>query len=212
MDCYRSISRRRNALACAALACGLLACGKSEPPANSEPAPAAAPLAQEPAAPPPATPAPAPAPEPAPSRPRYPRPGWSKVTADDQGPLCVYSGFVDQELTKFSTDAKTQKLKANTSVVFGSFGPWCVHEACDDLPSLQCSTTREGNTLLVHTHYWGYRKDGASCGTEVCRPVTAGCETQPLEAGEYTVKHGENTFKLKIPSTLRKPCFELKKK
>lgn len=197
-------SRTRRALAGAlVLACALWACGKRDSAKSAEAAPQPAPLTQ-------AQPEPAPAPkEPViPERmAKYPKPGWSKHVVDDQGPLCVFSGFADQELTKFPAEAKKQTLKANASVVMGSFAGWCVSEKCDDLPSLQCSVRREGDTLVVHTHYWGYRKDGSSCTNEICRPVSAGCETPPLEAGKYTIQHGDKSYPLKIPSVLRDPCF-----
>jgi hypothetical protein len=203
MNPRRPISRTSNLLVAVVLACGLWACGKGDSGKRSEAAPQAAPLT---------TPEPAKAPPPAdpaipPPMGKYPKPGWSKHVVDDQGPLCVFAGFADQELTKFAADAKKQTLRANASVVIGSFAGWCVSEKCDDLPSLQCSVKREGDTLLVHTHYWGYRKDGSACPNEICRPVSAGCETPPLEPGKYTIQHGEKSYPLKIPSVLRDPCF-----
>jgi hypothetical protein len=174
-------------------------------------APAPAPLAvTEP--PPPPAPAPEPvadaAAEPAtPAVDRLARPGWSKITLDEQVPICVFPGFVAHDQAKFLKDVKKQTLRADNPIVIGAFGPWCINEACDDLPSLQCFADRSGDTITVRTHFWGYRKDGSRCKGDVCRQVTAGCETPKLEAGTYKIQHGQRSYELKIPGTLRKPCF-----
>jgi len=97
-------------------------------------------------------------------------------------------------------------LRAGASVIFGAFPSWCVNEACDDRPSMQCWIEMQGKTIVVNTRFFGDHKDGSTC-TETCRPVTAGCETPPLEAGTYTIQQGEQSWQLKIPGVLRKPCF-----
>jgi hypothetical protein len=136
-----------------------------------------------------------------------PKPGWSKVVVDDLVPFCVFESYGAQFDAKFLKDAKKQTLKADAPVVIGPYGPWCVHESCDDLPSLQCSAKLEANnTIVVKSHYWALHKNGAAC-KETCRPVSAGCETPPLPAGKYTIQHGNESYKLKIPSVLRSPCF-----
>jgi hypothetical protein len=197
------------ALASASLAgCGEgCACSGSEPVAQPG-APTPAPLTQPATEPPPQQPEPPaePTAEAVPAVDRLTKPGWSKVTVDEQVPICVFSNFVAHEEPKFLKDVKKQRLEADSTLVIGAFGPWCVNEGCDDLPSLQCSIERSGDILRVRTHYWGYRKDGSRCGGP-CRQVTAGCETPKLEAGTYTIEHGTQTYKLKIPSTLKSPCF-----
>jgi len=181
-----------------------------QPPPPPEPAAPAPPPSQ--AATPPAT-----DPEPAtklakPGEPQPPmiastRIGFSKVVLEDKVPICVFASMADQEPVHFLADAnKKQTLAADSSIAIGAYSPWCVNEACDDIPSLQCRVERDGNTLTVHSRYWGEHKEGSSC-TENCRPVIAACPTPKLEAGKYTVKHGEKTFKLKIPSVLTDPCF-----
>jgi hypothetical protein len=157
------------------------------------------PLAQQ------APPAPPPDPQPA-ARPATPRPGWSKVSLHDAVPICVFPGYAERELAPFVEQVQPHKLPAKSSVVFGAFAPWCVNEACDDLPSLQCAAELDGKTITVTTHYWGEHKDGASC-TETCRRITAGCQTPELPAGSYSVRYAGSAFELRIPSTPRAPCF-----
>jgi hypothetical protein len=137
----------------------------------------------------------------------YPKEGWSKLKLQDTLPLCVFENAIEREQAKFVDQAKKQELKANHSVVFGAFGPYCINPDCDDLPTLQCLVDREGSTLKVQARYIGYHKDGSTC-TDGCREVVAGCETPSLEPGKYTIQYGDNTYALTIPSTLRSPCFK----
>jgi hypothetical protein len=196
-------SSRSKLCALALVACAVWGCEDDERETAQAAATQEALTNNEPVAPPPA-------PKPAsPDAPGYPKPGWSKVTVDDKVPICAVTSYDEQYKYKFAHEVKKQKFTPPAEVVFAAFGPWCVNEKCDDLPSLQCSVKREGDSLLVHTHYWGYHKDGTSC-TETCRTVTAGCKTPALEAGVYTVVHGDQSYKLKIPSVLRAPCFGAK--
>jgi hypothetical protein len=178
------------------------------PPAEKQALKPAEPPAAAPPAPPPAA-----APKPEPDAPSehpagYPREGWSKVSEKDNLPLCVFSDLTTRAQAKTLKDVKPVKLRADSSITFGAFGPSpCIHESCDQLPTLQCYVDQEGTDLIVHTQYSGYHKDGSTC-TENCREVTAGCDTPVLKAGTYTVKHGAKSYKLKLPSTPKSPCFD----
>jgi hypothetical protein len=196
------LGQRMRARAIALVGCWILGCGNCADraaPSAAEQAPA---LKQdEPVAPLPATP------DAGPVKGEFPQPGWSKVDADNQLPLCVFPGYEEHYGAQFLEQVEKQKLPANHSVVIGVYAGWCVNEACDGLPSLQCSIKREGNVLTLRSHYWGYRKNGSTCEGVPCRPVSAACETPSLEPGVYTVQHGERSFELRIPSVLRSPCY-----
>jgi hypothetical protein len=183
-----------------------LSCTRKIPEPEPVPAPPAALSTSAPA-----EPAAAPAPEPkrGPSEDfiGYPKEGWSKLKLQDTLPLCVFENALERDNAKFVTQAKTQKLKANQPVTFGAYGPYCINPQCDDLPTLQCVVDREGNTLKVTARYIGYHKDGSTCSDE-CREVMAGCDTPSLEPGKYTVQYGDQTYALKIPSTLKDPCYK----
>ena len=201
-----------SALASAIVPAGLAGCGSDGCGGSSsqpEPvAPAPAPLTQPAPAPVvPAAPAEPTSAEPAAESGDLIKPGWSKIAVDQEVPICVFPSYAAHFEAKFLKDVKKQSLRADNTLVVGAFGPWCVNEGCDDVPSLQCFAERSGNTINVRTHYWGLRKDASSCEGKVCRPVSAGCETPKLEAGTYTIVHGDKSYKLKIPSTLRSPCF-----
>jgi hypothetical protein len=186
------------------LSCWLLGCsdcnrsdGPSAAPIESAEQPAA--LAQD--APEPASPRP-----PEPDKP-WPKPGWTAISVDNDVPICVFADFAERHRAQSLEQVEPQKLRAGASVVMGAFGPWCVNEACDLRPSLQCAVARGGNTLTLRSRYWGDRKDGATCEGVPCRPITAGCETPALESGVYTVVHGERSFDFRVPGVLSSPCF-----
>lgn len=138
-----------------------------------------------------------------------PREGWTFVETKDDVPLCVFAGHFERSKAEHPQNAKKQKLAAGTEIVFGVFGPGCMNEACDARPTLQCWVDREGDsTLVVHAKFFAEHKTDGKC-TENCQPVLAGCPVGPLKAGKYTVKYGERSFPLKIPSVVAKPCFKL---
>ena len=155
----------------------------------------------------PSQPAATPAPPEAPARPKYPRPGFSLVKVQDKSPFCLFASEAERQLAPISaTQAKKQNLRAGANIVVGAYPPWCVHETCDDRPSLQCWVDLKDNTLVLNTRYSGDHKDGTTC-KDTCREIHAGCETPPLPAGKYTIQQGEQTWPLSIPSVLKNPCF-----
>jgi hypothetical protein len=134
---------------------------------------------------------------------------WEQLRLeDDQLPLCVFSDHLARGEALFLQDVHKQTLHAGSSVVFGAFPPGCQNERCDSAPTLQCWVVvgAEPNTIVVHSRLSFGHKRGAVC-TKDCRPVVAGCETDVLKAGKYTVKYGERTFGFSVPSALRDPCF-----
>jgi hypothetical protein len=155
-------------------------------------------------------PAAPPAPEPPPVNkpsepPGYPKAGWSKEVVTDGSPLCAFTNALDWDKAGFAEQAGPVTLKANEPILLGAYAPHCVNLLCDDLPSLQCWLEQDGKTITVHSRYWAQRKDGATC-TDNCLKVKANCKTEALAPGTYVIKHGERSTKLKIPSTLKKPC------
>lgn len=133
---------------------------------------------------------------------------WPRVALDDAAPLCVFSSFKERGAAPFRKQAvKKQTLRAGESVVLGAYAPSeCVNEQCDDVPTLQCWIEQQGDTLIVHSRYRARHKPDSHC-SDNCREVTAGCATQPLAAGRYTLKHGDKSVPLKIPSVVRTPCL-----
>ncbi|HEY2736185.1 MAG TPA: hypothetical protein VGI70_19440 [Polyangiales bacterium] len=138
--------------------------------------------------------------------PGFPRPGWSKRVVEDGGPICAVETYAEVDRASSVDKARPQKFQAGMPIAFETYGPGCINEACVQLPTVQCVVEADGHTLVVHSRYNGYHKDGAICERD-CRPVYAGCETPILQAGKYTVHYGPTTFQLKIPGKLQDPCF-----
>lgn len=143
---------------------------------------------------------------------RAPREGWSPLTLNDEVPLCFFSSYEERGKAPEVTQVKKQSLKANAVVVLGAFGPWCMNEACDEGPSLQCWIDREGDdTFVVHTRLHTEHKQDSRC-TKECPIIAADCETPELAPGTYTFKYGSESRTVKIPSVQRTPCFAARPK
>lgn len=136
------------------------------------------------------------------------RRAWPRVALDDAAPLCVFADYDARAKAPFRKQAgKKLALRAGKTLVFGAYAPSaCINEQCDDAPTLQCWVEQEGTTLTVRSRYRARHKTDSQC-SENCREVTAGCPTEPLAAGTYTVKHGEKSITLKVPSVLRSSCL-----
>lgn len=136
-------------------------------------------------------------------------PDWDAVRLVDEIPLCVFSDHEARGNALFSKDVHRQKLNAGAKVVFGTFAPDCMAEACDAIPTETCWVDSEGpDTVVVHSLLSFRHKHGATC-TADCRPIIAGCETpSALAPGKYTVKYGSHTFSLRVPSVVNTPCFD----
>lgn len=140
---------------------------------------------------------------------RGPEPGWSPLSLHDTLPICVFPSMIEREKAPYIKDVKPQKLAANSKITFGVFGPGCLSDACDDRPMLQCWTEQEpgSNIIDVKTRFFSFHKDGAEC-TENCMDLDTACDSQfELKPGKYTVRHGDKTYKLQVPSVVKDPCF-----
>ena len=188
------------------------ALGCNEPKAARQAAPATpAPAAEAPAVPAASPPSAANdgSPPAAEEKPYYQGPGWSELKIQDSLPLCVFGSGDERDKAPFIEQVSKQTLTANAPVVFGVFPPWCLNSACDAMPALQCWVERDGDTLTVHTRFFSFHNAGAKCESD-CLDVDTACETPELPPGIYTIRHGEKTYKLKIPSSPRSPCFKAK--
>ena len=134
---------------------------------------------------------------------------WDKVKLEDEVPLCVFSDHTERGNTLFLQDVREQTLSADSRVVFGTFGIGVPERGMRLRPATQqCWVdSEEPSTLVVHSRLSFEHKRGTVC-TKDCHPVVAGCETDVLKAGTYTVKYGDLTFSLRVPSVLRDPCLK----
>jgi hypothetical protein len=134
---------------------------------------------------------------------------WDKVKLEDAVPLCVFADHGERAKAPALQDVRKQTLRANSTLVFGTFSPMCLNELCDEIPTQQCWVdTEQPHILVVHSRLSFKHKRGTTC-TKDCQSIIAGCETDALKAGKYTVKYGARTFSLLVPSIVRAPCFKL---
>jgi hypothetical protein len=141
-------------------------------------------------------------------RPSYPPPGFTAFERLNDAQLCVFSNYAEQFRAQTAESAGPQRLAAGEPVVFGTYPGACVREGCVEQPSMECTVEREGRNLTVRSRFWGIHRDGGGCAAGKCQPVAAGCASEALEPGKYTVKHGETRFELNIPSALDAPCLD----
>jgi hypothetical protein len=129
------------------------------------------------------------------------------VKLEDELPLCAFADYSARADAPTLRDVRKQTLRANSRIVFGTYSPVCLNEACDAVPTQQCWVySQNSDTLVVHSRQTYQHKRGTVC-TQDCQPVLAGCETEVLKAGTYTIKYGTRVFSLRLPSVMRAPCF-----
>lgn len=133
-------------------------------------------------------------------------PGWSKRSLRDSLPICIFSSFAEREKFPFPQKVGRQTLRANSSFVIGVYPPQCLNEACDARANLQCWIEPEGKTLRVRTSFFSFHNQRTSC-THPCLGVDSACETPELIPGHYTIRHGDTTYDVKVPSVVRSPCL-----
>jgi len=77
--------------------------------------------------------------------------------------------------------------------------PQCLSSSCDRSISASCTINRSGASLTIHSESVVERQTKGDCTTD-CRTVSATCALESLEAGEYTVVHGENEGSVQLPA------------
>jgi len=70
-----------------------------------------------------------------------------------------------------------------------------------------CTVTREGSRLVVRSSfsYDDSHPPGTVC-TTACTEIGAACQVGPLEAGSYTIVHGDKESSFTVPSTIQNSC------
>lgn len=133
---------------------------------------------------------------------------WETIKVVNGSPLCVFSSYEERAKVNFPHDAKRQKLEANKSVLFAVYAPDCMNELCYMPPSIQCWVEEpEAGVIKVESRFWADHKRGSSCSGD-CQPTVGDCITSELKPGKYTVKYGDQTYTLRIPSVLQSPCLK----
>jgi hypothetical protein len=75
--------------------------------------------------------------------------------------------------------------------------PGCLSSSCDTVISKSCSVERTGNEILVHSQA-EIEHAGEIC-TDDCGVATAQCTASSVDAGEYTLIHGDDRAQVTLP-------------
>lgn len=121
----------------------------------------------------------------------------------DEGAVCVHSSQPEP------FELPTSQSFAEGAPVYLQFTfPECLSSSCDTEREAFCELSREGETFIVSTHAaWRSNRNPLVGCTEDCGRLGATCQTPPLGAGTYTVRHGGNSVTFTVPSELDEaPC------
>lgn len=137
-----------------------------------------------------------------------PAPVWTPFARRDDVPICLFARYEDWGAdAQYLRDAKQKvTLKAGAPLYFGAYGPGCADPECVRKVTLQCWADVEGKSITVNTRYSGERQLEHAC-TDNCQAHTAACETPPLPAGKYTLKHGAQQRTIRVPGVVDPACL-----
>jgi hypothetical protein len=125
------------------------------------------------------------------------------VEFEDQGEVCLFSRAVagdslQDQFWPWRNDS-TAFHSGDVVLVRVVFDD-CI-SACSQEREASCTVTRDGTEITLHSR-GHYEKDtGPGSCTSNCKTLVADCTIGPLPDGSYTVRHGEQTYQLGIPSS-----------
>jgi hypothetical protein len=132
---------------------------------------------------------------------------WTPFARRDDIPICLLARSEDWFEAQYLRDVKQKvSLKAGRPLYFGAYAPGCSDPECIRRVTLQCWADVEGKSITLSTRFSGERRLEHPC-TDNCRPDAAACETPPLAAGTYVLKHGAQQRTIRIPSQVNPACL-----
>ncbi len=110
----------------------------------------------------------------------------------DEGDLCI--GNEGSALS-----GRTSTVSANEPLrVVVAFG--CGSSSCDKLEKANCTVTVDGDRIIIDSFARVAPVDLITTGcTSDCNIFSAQCTIPPLDEGEYTIVHGDETRTLTVP-------------
>lgn len=129
----------------------------------------------------------------------------TRQSLENEGALCAMSQVRDDTIVATSWQ-EPQTFAADAPVYLRYFSTHCLSSSCDTDRESGCTVQLEGNVLRVESHLEWTRGPGPAC-TDDCGIMTAVCQSPPLPAGTYTVRHGAQEMVLTVPSeSAQAPC------
>lgn len=125
---------------------------------------------------------------------------WSGASSEDDGTICI-----DGEQLQGSGAVQ---LAGDAPLTLSVSTAACLSSACTRQRRASCSVVLSGSELFVSSHFrWEERGAYPNSCTDDCLTLRAQCETPPLPAGSYVVRHGDDAFTLQIPGRLPSSCL-----
>jgi hypothetical protein len=117
---------------------------------------------------------------------------------EDEGRLCL---GVDESFGSLP-------IEADQPFFVSVFSPGCFSSSCSTLESATCQVTLDGQDLRISS-FIEVRDTSARAGacTDDCHSYTARCEAPALPEGEFTVRLGDESLPLTVP-TDEPPCSD----
>jgi hypothetical protein len=123
---------------------------------------------------------------------------WEDRELDDEGQICLNAAS--------ASAVEKVDLAVGVPLSVQVNAPACLSSACSRNAQVSCAVELRGRELLLSSRFRWEEATKGSC-TDDCNSLSASCETPPLAAGVYTLKHGAVAYTLTLPSSLPKSCL-----
>ena len=75
----------------------------------------------------------------------------------------------------------------------------CLSSTCDTVTSKECTVEMNGDDVVVESSAT-IEREGDECSAD-CGAITVTCSGPDLDAGDYTIKHGEKLHPFSLPAS-----------
>ena len=120
------------------------------------------------------------------------------------GDVCLYGNA----LSRTPLPPGLLRIGAGDRLVAEVTYPDCLSTSCDVSRVAACTIESRADDTLVIDAFFSYASQAGPC-TNDCGLLTATCESEPLDAGEYVVLHAGEAVPLTVPSTANACPLEL---
>lgn len=123
---------------------------------------------------------------------------WEERGVSDEGIVCLSPGAPP-------FGESSVRLEANAPLFMTVHAAACLSSSCSRAARGSCNVTLRDQELIVSSEFTWQEKTRGGC-TDDCNGLTASCESPPLPAGSYAVRHGREQRMIVVPS-LRTGCL-----
>jgi len=134
-------------------------------------------------------------------------PDWARGEEHNRGTLCLSADSPADALQFVNAGRRSPpqvELLPGTSL-FAVFRGVCLN-SCERHGQARCSVERSGTVLAAKLDVQFERTTQGPC-TDFRQCTPAVCRVPPLEAGSYTLRYGDDTLALEVPSSGKLKCL-----